>query len=177
MTGSSDTRPFGRWFQIRWAERLGDPDRPYLIRWTFILFGLSIRIHHWLKSDDRRYFHDHSADMLSVVLRGRYCNVVPEDARYPPSRLNSIRIPVEGMFNSWRSFLHCFDRSMWFSRAEGRHFLDIPKGGAWTILFEGRKRHKWGFYVPRKGEREVRRMRPLEYFHRYGIAQADPAYQ
>ena len=43
-TGSSGLRPFGKWFQIRWAERLGDPDNPYLVRWTLILFGRSIAV-------------------------------------------------------------------------------------------------------------------------------------
>ena len=38
-TGSSDTRPFSRLFQIRWAERLGDPANPYLVRWTVIFLG------------------------------------------------------------------------------------------------------------------------------------------
>lgn len=189
--GSSDTRPFGKWFQVRWAERLGDPDRPYLVRWTLILFGYSIRLHHWLRSDDRRYFHDHSADLLSIVLRGEYDNVVPKHPYFPPdfpnrhatirrsgrtSGLNCRAIHVRGMFNSLHAFFHCGD-SIWFSKAEGRHYLDIPREGAWTLLFEGRKRHKWGFYVPRKGEDMVRKMRPLEYFHRFGIVQADPSYQ
>lgn len=187
-TGSSDIRPFGRWFQIRWAERLGDTGRPYLIRWTFILFGRSIRIHHWLRSDDRRFFHDHSADFLSIVLKGEYDNVVPWDPDYPPddlnvwgtvhkaNRANCRCIHVAGMFNSFRNFCHCLN-SIWFSEAEQRHYLDIPREGAWTLLLEGKKRHKWGFYVPRKGETKVRRMRPLEYFHRYGIIQNLIGYQ
>ena len=187
-TGSSDTRPFGHWFQVRWAERLGDPKNPYLVRWTLILFGYSVRLHHWLRSDDRRYYHDHSADLLSIVLRGEYDNVVPYDPDYPPNfcyfwsaicgaqRVNRRRCHVSGMFNSLRNFLRLKD-SIWFSKAEQRHYLDIPKGGAWTLLFEGRKRHKWGFYVPAKRKLKVRKIRPLEYFHRYGIAQADPSYQ
>ena len=157
MIGSSDTRPFGKWFQIRWAERLGDPEHPYLIRWTFIIFGFSIRIHHWLRSDDRRYFHDHAADFISIVLWGRYWNTIPVDPELPPSRN--------------------LKRSIWYSKAEQRHYLNIPKEGAWTLLLEGRPRRKWGFYVPRSGELEVRKMRPLRYFHKFGIAQADPYYQ
>jgi hypothetical protein len=78
MIGSSNTKKFKN-FQIRWAEKLGYPDDPYLIRWTFILFGYSMRIHHWIKSDDNRYFHDHSSDLLSIVLKGKYWNVKPYD--------------------------------------------------------------------------------------------------
>jgi hypothetical protein len=51
--------------------------------------------------------------------------------------------------------------------------------GAWTLLFEGRKYNKWGFYVPRKRDKDqiVRKMRPLRYFHTYGIIQENPEYQ
>lgn len=179
-TGSSDTRPFSRWFQVRWAERLGDPDNPYLVRWTFVLFGFSVRLHHWIRSDDRRFFHDHAADLISIVLRGRYENVTPVDPDLPPEG-NSARRPVEGVFNSLSSFLRP-GRSVWFSRAEDRHFLDIPAGGAWTLLLEGRRRRSWGFYVPRMDRRHryvgpVRKMRPYVYFERYGIIQRDPCYQ
>jgi hypothetical protein len=177
-TGSSDTRPFGKWFQVRWAERLGDPRNPYLVRYTFILFGRSIRFHHWLRSDDRRFFHDHSANLLSIVLKGYYRNVVPIDPDKKPSASNNRKIFVAGMFNS----LHCllnWKNSVWFSKATAKHFLDIPKEGAWTLLLEGKKYHKWGFYVPRANDPsgKVRKMRPLAYFHKYGIIQSDRRYQ
>ena len=114
MTGSSDTRKFGKWFQIRWAEKLGNPDDPYLIRWTIIIFGFSIRLHHWLKSDDDRYFHDHAANFISIVLKGKYSNMVPFIKDYEPdylatrAYLNRNRKPVEGMFNSWYNFFFFF---------------------------------------------------------------------
>ena len=173
MIGSSNTTPF-KLFQVRWAERLGYPDSPYLIRWTFIFFGFSMRIHHWIKSDDNRYFHDHSADLLSIVLRGRYWNVKPIDIDKNPSEDvgpdgNEKFCYVEGIFNSLHNFLH-MSRSIWFSKAEDRHYLKIPEGGAWTLMFEGRPRHKWGFYV------NGHKWRPLRYFHKFGIRQ-DKNYQ
>ena len=179
MTGSSDTRKFSKWFQVRLAERLGNPDDPYLIRWTIIIFGFSIRLHHWLKSDDDRYFHDHAANFISIVLKGKYSNMVPfikdYEPDYPATRayLNRNRKPVEGMFNSWYNFFHCFKKSIWYSKAEDRHYLSIPKEGAWTLLLEGRPYHKWGFYVPIKKYDEVRKLRPLRYFHKFGIIQKD----
>ena len=175
--GSSDTRPFKR-FQIRWAERLGNQDCPYLVRWTFLFFDYSVRIHHWIKSDDNRFFHDHSANLLSIVLYGRYWNVKPYDVNKNPDEdvevdgkiiKNSKFCYVEGIFNSLSNFLH-MNKSIWFSRAEDRHYLKIPKGGAWTLMFESRKRIKWGFYVNGK------RMRPRKYFKHYGIRQ-DENYQ
>lgn len=185
-TGSSNLKKFKN-FQIRWKEKLGLQDNPYLIRWTFLFFGYSIRIHHWLKSDDNRFFHDHSADLISVVLKGHYWNVTPFDPNKNPSEEvdrvffsfgetsiggvgeNKDFHYVEGIFNSVKNFFH-MRNSIWFSKAEDRHYLKIPKEGAWTLMFEGRPRQKWGFFV--KGHK----LRPLEYFHRYGIIQ-DENYQ
>ena len=181
MKGSNNTKPF-KLFQIRWAEKLGYPECPYLIRWTFIFFGYSIRIHHWIKSDDDRYFHDHSANLLSIVLKGRYYNVKPRDDSKNPNEAVTILIDgelrtvrnqnsynVEGIFNSWYNFFHMKD-SIWFSKAEDLHYLRIPKGGAWTLMFEGRPKQKWGFIV------NGHKWRPLRYFHKFGIRQ-DKEYQ
>lgn len=134
-------RKFGKWFQIRWKEKLGLSENPYLYRWTLILFGYSIRLHHWLKSDDRRFFHDHACDLISIIIKGQYKNVTPE-----------------GTFNAkvWRP------RKM---KAMQKHYLDIPKEGAWTIILCGRPYHKWGFYV------NGHKWRPLRYFHKFGIIQ------
>lgn len=186
MKGSSNTKKF-KPFQIRWAEKLGCPDNPYLVRWTFIFFGYSMRIHHWIKSDDDRYFHDHSANLLSIVLKGRYWNVKPIDPDKNPNapvdddyvyyadgtrykllgnrrKGNRKYCYVEGIFNSWYNFFHMKD-SIWYSKAEDRHYLRIPEGGAWTLMFEGKPKHKWGFYV------NGHKWRPLRYFHKHGIAQ------
>lgn len=199
MKGSSNTKKF-KPFQIRWAEKLGYPDNPYLVRWTFIFFGYSMRIHHWIKSDDDRYFHDHSANLLSIVLKGRYWNVKPIDPSKNPiitdekeflpddcgdgTKAYTIVIEdyntglpndnrkycyAEGIFNSWYNFFHMKD-SIWFSRAEDLHYLRIPEGGAWTLMFEGRPKQKWGFIV------NGHKWRPLRYFHKFGIRQ-DENYQ
>ena len=51
------------------------------------------------------------------------------------------------------------------------NYLDIPKEGAWTLLFFWPKRRNWGFW-----DREGHMIRPLEYCHRHGIMQ-DENYQ
>ena len=133
-------KPYNKFkpFQIRWAEKMGNPESPYLIRWTFLFFNFSIRIHHWIGSDDKRFFHDHPWDFISVVIKGSYTNVTPE-----------------GRFNVKAG-------SVWKSTALKRHYLEIPKDGAWTLLLCGRPFHKWGFYI------DNRKFRPLRYFHKYG---------
>ena len=149
-------KQFSKKFQIRWKEKLGNPDCPYLYRWTFILFGYSLRIHHWIKSDDKRYFHDHSCDLISIVIKGHYYNVIPVDP-FKPDVNDRIRILV----TAWKP---------WRSKAHWKHYLDIPKGGAWTILLCGKPYRKWGFYV------NNHRWRPLRYFSKFGIIQ-DENYQ
>ena len=126
-------------FQIRWKEAMGDKDDPYLYRWTFLFFNFSIRIHHWIRSDDDRFFHDHPWNFTSIILKGSYVNVTPKG-----------RFPVKAI-------------SFWRSTGEDRHYLEIPKEGAWTILLCGRPYRKWGFWT-----KENKMLRPLTYFHKYG---------
>ena len=166
-----ENHQFGNLFQVRWKEPLGLAECPYLYRWTLILFSRSIRLHHWLRSDDKRFYHDHAADLISIVLKGRYTNVNPIIKDKPShyilpetGEFNFVSHPVEGIFNSWKNFIN-FRKSIWFSKAEVQHFLEIPKGGAWTLLLEGKKYHKWVFYV------NEHKWRPLRYFHKYGIIQ------
>lgn len=135
-------------FDIRY-EHLGLPECPYLKRWTIILFGYSIRLHHWIRSDDDRFYHDHSCDFVSIVLKGQYVNCTPGG-----------NFPVTAI-------------SVWRAKATARHYLRIPKEGAWTLLLCGRPYHKWGFYVPRATDGVIRKVRPLAYFSRFGIIQSD----
>lgn len=84
MIGSSNTNQFKSskyGGQRNWVYT----DNPYLIRWAFIFFCYSMRIPHWIKSDDKRFYHDHSADLLSIVLKGKYDNVVPIAPNYDPN--------------------------------------------------------------------------------------------
>ncbi len=155
-------RKFNNIFQIRWKEALGNPECPYLYRWTLIILGFSIRIHHWIKSDDNRHFHDHACDLISIILKGWYYNVVPNDPDHPDVA-NCKKIKA----TSWKP---------WFAKATDKHYLEIPKGGAWTILFQGRKYHKWGFYVKNAKTKKYVKWRTSRYFHKYGIVQ-DENYQ
>ena len=128
-------------FQIRWKEALGRPECPYLYRWTFLFFGYSIRLHHWIKSDDKRYFHDHSCNLISMVLKGKYLNVTSEGSflaqPFKPRYMNAFQ----------------------------RHYLIVPPEGAWTLILCSRPYHKWGFYV------NGHKWRPLRYFHKFRIIQ------
>lgn len=131
-------------FQIRWREPLGRPECPYLYRWTFVFFGFSVRLHHWIRSDDKRFFHDHPFNFVSIILKGEYENVTPNG-----------RFKVKA-------------GSFWYATGDKKHYLDIPEKGAWTLLFCGRPYRKWGFWT-----KQNQKMRPLRYFSRYGIPPCD----
>ena len=182
---------FKKWFQFRWKEPLGLAESPYLYRWTLIIFGFSIRLHHWIRSDDNRYFHDHSCDLISIVLKGYYWNVKPAKPDSTPtiddvgekhmaSDLNKCNqyfrneeyYYVEGMFNSRKNLLS-LRNSIWYSKATDRHWLCIPKEGAWTILLCGRPYHKWGFWVTNGKTGNLSKWRPLRYFNKFGIIQTE----
>lgn len=142
---------FNKIFQIRWKEALGNKEFPYLYRWTIILFGYSIRLHHWIYSDDDRFFHDHSCNFISIVLWGWYYNIIPiDDKVLDVNKCKRIKVKA-GNF--------------WISKALSKHYLEIPPNGAWTLLLQGRPYHKWGFYVNNK------KWRPRRYFNKFGIIQ------
>ena len=142
-------KKFGNIFQIRWKEPMGKPECPYLYRWTLIIFGFTIRLHHWLRSDDNRYFHDHGTDLISIILKGHYYNVVPADDSCNTSKCKKIKVKAG---------------SIWFAKAEQRHYLEIPKGGAWTLLLCSRKKKNWGFSRCRRAKQTCRHYFRSGYF-------------
>ena len=125
-------------FQVRWNESLGKPECPYLRRWVFIFFGFSIRLHHWISSDDQRYFHDHPWNFISIIFKGSYKNVTPTGTV-------EFKAPA-----------------MWKSDGMKQHYVVVPPSGAWTLLLCSRPYRKWGFWVNGK------LWRPLRYFSKFG---------
>lgn len=124
--------------QVRWAEPLGKKECPYAYRWVLNLGFFSIRVHQWIRSDDKRYFHDHPWSFLTVVLRGGYTDVSPTGRDVLTA--GSIR----------------------YRRAQHQHYVDVPPGGALTLLVTTAPFRNWGFWV--KG----RFLRPLRYFGKFG---------
>ncbi len=49
-----------------------------------------------------------------------------------------------------------------YRKANHLHYVEIPKGGAISILFTFRPKQHWGFWV------NNRILRPLKYFHKWG---------
>lgn len=124
--------------QFRWKEPLGLPECPYMYRWVLIVFGYSIRVHKWIRSDDKRHMHDHPWNFRTFVLRGHYFDVSPEG-----------REKVTGTV---------------YRKSTHRHYVDVPECGALTLLLCGRQHRKWGFWINGK----LTMWRPLRYFSKFG---------
>lgn len=112
--------------KFRWKEELRCNTGVYVRRWYIETRWFSVRIHHWLHSDDDRNFHDHPWWFLTFVLQGGYKD-------FTPSGVEELRA---GMLR-YRPALH-------------RHTVKVNSGGCWTILVTGPKVRKWGFWVGRK---------------------------
>lgn len=142
--GSATNKVAFRPFQLRWREPIGKDECPYLVRWVFSVFGWSIRVHKWLASDDQRYFHDHSFDFFTFILKGGYIDRSPTES--------GVRVQ------------HLGPGDLHFRPAEYKHMVEVKPGGCVSLLLCGPPRRKFGFWIP--GRDKV--MRPLRYFARYG---------
>lgn len=124
--------------KIEWNQLLGKPECPYIRRWVVDFGPFSIRLHHWLSSDDQRNFHDHPWWYLSLVLKGSYQDVSPQGTR------NRTPFTVS-----------------WFP-ASHQHTVKVAPGGCWTLLITGREKRQWGFWVKGKFKKRNR------YFYDFG---------
>ncbi len=120
------------------GEELGQPECPYIRRWVLDFYLFSIRLHHWLSSDDQRNFHDHPWWYITIILWGGYTDRSPQGE--DKMGVGSIR----------------------FRRAKHQHTVLVNKGGCWSLLITGREKRIWGFWV--KGKFRKRN----KYFYMFG---------
>lgn len=107
--------------RLRWGEEVGIAECPYLKRWALVFDNhMSIRVHHFLASDDDRAFHDHPWWFVTLVLRGSYIDWNPSG--YDRLTAGSIR----------------------YRPAHHRH--TVLTSGVWTIVITGPKIRDWGFW-------------------------------
>lgn len=125
-------------FQFRWREPLGKKECPYAYRTLLNLKWFSVRVHEWIRSDDKRYFHDHPWSFITLVLWGGYTDV--NETGQDRLRMGSIR----------------------YRHATHKHYVHVHPGGALTVLITTPKIREWGFWVKGKFKR------PLRFFGKYG---------
>lgn len=124
---------------IIWGEELGIKECPYAKRWVLDLYFFSLRLHHFIHSDDPRYKHDHPWWYVTFIIKGAYW-----DRRFAYDDVY-LKAPAIA-----------------FRRSSHAHYVDPDEGGVWTIVLTGRHKRTWGFWVKGKFKKAYR------YFYDYG---------
>jgi len=110
------------WALFRWQDIFTNEGNLYLRRLHLIstpLFGIKL---HWFKGPDPdRHLHDHPWSFISFVLKGGYIE------------------RVFGKTNRIRFFS--------IKRATDSHTIRSVESGTLTLVFNGPKVRKWGFWV------------------------------
>lgn len=130
-------------FRIKFGEELKCSVGVYVRRWICETPFGSLRLHHWLHSDDDRAFHDHPWWFVTLVLQGGYTDCSPKGEE----RMASPKIA--------------------FRPAEHSHTVKVDKGGCWTLLITGPQVRRWGFWVGRKWKKSNK------YFLEHGMHVCD----
>lgn len=114
----------------------------YMERFWIVPYGrgpFAARVHHILRSDDDRAFHDHPWPYLTIILKGGYIEVTPvydADGFY------------QGERRIWRGA-----GSVLLRGARSWHRLEIPECvDTWTLFITGPKRQSWGFMAQPKNK-------------------------
>lgn len=108
-------------FKMR--EKLGDEKCTYMERWVLDFDLFSIRLHHFLVSDDR-VLHDHPWWFLSLLIKGTYREYTPEG------------------ISNWRK-----PGSLIFRKPLHRHSVELAAHTTcWTLCITGSRKREWGFW-------------------------------
>lgn len=139
----TDPPPSQRW--ALYASHLGE----YMHRWILRTPWGTLRIHHILKSDEGRDFHDHPFSFTSLILRGGYlehrpgCSCVMGECGSTPQTCAAPNCKVG---------IHCreyFAPALVRRRGEDLHRLELARGSsAWTFVITSRYFRNWGFMTP-----------------------------
>ena len=98
-------------------------------RWALIESRwASIYLHKICESDQDRHCHTHPWNFISLILSGGYFEEVPSGAFK--------------LFSSW---------TLNIKRAEDFHKITLVKKPTWTLVFAGKRRHEWGYWIDDDG--------------------------
>jgi hypothetical protein len=94
----------------------------YMRRWVVKTPWFLVRLHHIMRGDSDRHFHDHPFDFVSFILRGGYVEHTPERS---PRAFKPGDVVVK--------------------KATDLHYLKLIDGPAWTLVFTSPYYREWGF--------------------------------
>lgn len=117
---------------------IGPADAPQTYRWHLWRWrGVQFALHQWMRSDQDRALHDHTANNISILLSGRYREWYSHPWEPKRSKMRYPLIP-------------------YFRLAETPHRIELLSDKpVWTIWIRFKARRGWGFYC-RKGWRHWR---------------------
>jgi hypothetical protein len=177
---------------LTWNQPLGEPECPYAYRWVLNLGPLgSIRLHRWIRSDDKRAKHDHPADFVTLVLKGSYTDLgmeadgyievgsnvlhrvdCPDFAHVPDDRRVFMPWDTQDADDPRHDCMSPKERmtagKIAYRKAEHRHTVAVDPGGCWTLLYFKPDRRHWGFYVPRRLDGRLKFKKANKYFLEHG---------
>lgn len=130
--------------KVTWGGYIGLKECPYMRRWLIQNRWGTLRVHHFMGSDDYRAFHDHPWWFLTLVVKGSYRDLTP------CSNCKGTGLVTD-------AHLGCFDcmgkgynvdklvlGSMRFRRTNYIHRVESKN--AWTIVITGPWSRHWGFW-------------------------------
>ncbi len=131
-----------RWWLVPYRKKLGDGTGPVKlwrrpIAWALQQFGIAVRIHEILRSDEGRHPHNHPWWYVTIILRGSY---------------------IEDQFDEGGDCVWSEVRGpgqILFRRANSWHKLTLLHGTVTTLFITGKQSQGWGFnvngkHVPRR---------------------------
>lgn len=156
-------------FKLVLGQHIGPPDCPLMRRWFLETPLGSLRLHHFIKSDDERHLHDHPWPFATLVIAGSY-----DDYSYCPLCEGLGRITV--LHAAHRSTVNCHRclgkgklvdhlRRGSFRIRPAKHRHAVRTTGAWTVIVTGPEERLWGFWMAPDVFRPM-----ADYFRRYGYA-------
>lgn len=149
--------------EFKWAEAIGPPECPLMIRWCALTKIGSLRLHHFLRSDMERDAHDHPWWFVTLILKGGYTDYRLCDDCLGISGEGSGPF---GYCETCYGIGHLRDRlrpgSIRFRSATHRHWVHTEN--SWSLVLTGPVSRQWGFW-----DHGVFR-RVVDYFDRYGYS-------
>ena len=111
---------------------IGGAENPYMLRWWLVPRNrwFNVYLHKFCRDDDDRALHDHPFAFISLMLRGRYVEM------------------VQGGFKRRRWL------SIAFRKAAHRHRVILYRDDddnpmpCWTLVITGPRVREWGFWCP-----------------------------
>lgn len=136
--GDGKNIPLSRWLKILVSGKphfiIGDPSRPYLLRWWILPRNryFNLFLHKFLRDDDDRALHDHPWWFISIVLWGGYREIT----------------------ETWSSVSRYTGKNRWagsvaFRKATHKHRVVLLKNPTWTLILTGPRIRTWGFWCPK----------------------------